>query len=609
MPPVPGTVVGGAIVPTDSADSYPVTDPQWGKGGLRRVLTTTARNAIPIPRLEKGMQVFVAADSITYQLNESWSGGTPVDADWTAFGSGGSIGGTIAANQVAVGTGTNTIGGSSNLTVDADTNTLRAAAGLDWTYNLAEQRYISTTGSDSNNGINPLTPWLTAQHANDRTDGGPTGAIINNFAAGSYSSGTITAPAQFYGRAVGGGSGLGGSVAMYIGDETTPSNVVWSSNDTIFSNERFNTNCNAAFLFSGIQFVGVGGNTAILNEIGSAVVGACDFQQLGAAIETSGQSITVIVPAGPDPLIINNITGNALQCEDGAVIFSANSITATDIGGRFVNVGRKSSMFFDQGLTISATSSATPGISGIQVEGGLWKSGENNTFTMDGFLTGLVMSEYGRFNGEQDNAFEFNNCGMVASLTDSASLITSNDGSCSFSIGGTTPSTRNFSLEGQAYVLNQINVNTGSREIPMSWFTEARALADTDYVLATDWRYKTSSTVTLPGRVLPSVSGWLTDQGISDIAVPIYVAQKPEIFPRFTITYRTANGPAPGPTSVSDSYTVYVNGSATAMSGVIVDGRTVTVDVSPQVLEVGDEVSIFLVADANTLADTITVSY
>lgn len=82
---VPGIVLGGTAVPTDSADTYAVTDPVWGKGGLRTVATIADRNAIPIPRLEKGMLVHVIADGNTYALKDTWTGGLTVDADWQLF--------------------------------------------------------------------------------------------------------------------------------------------------------------------------------------------------------------------------------------------------------------------------------------------------------------------------------------------------------------------------------------------------------------------------------------------------------------------------------------------------------------------------------------------
>lgn len=105
---VAGTVVGGAIVPTDSADTYPVTDPQWGLGGWRASATTTTRNAIPVPRLQKGMVVHVLADGVDYQLKDTWGGAAlSVNADWEVF-AGGGAGGTWTPQGV---TTTGAVGG------------------------------------------------------------------------------------------------------------------------------------------------------------------------------------------------------------------------------------------------------------------------------------------------------------------------------------------------------------------------------------------------------------------------------------------------------------------------------------------------------------------
>jgi hypothetical protein len=84
--PVAGTVVGGAVVPSDSADTYPVTNPHYGLGGTRTLATTAHRNAIPSARLQEGMLVYVQADGKTYQLKAGYSVPT-VDANWAVFAS------------------------------------------------------------------------------------------------------------------------------------------------------------------------------------------------------------------------------------------------------------------------------------------------------------------------------------------------------------------------------------------------------------------------------------------------------------------------------------------------------------------------------------------
>jgi len=89
---ITGTVqVTGRIAPTSELDTYAVTDPQYGLGGLRSVATTSARNAITMKRRERGMMVYVEDVNTYYTL----IGGT-ADANWTVFtGSTGAAGGQL----------------------------------------------------------------------------------------------------------------------------------------------------------------------------------------------------------------------------------------------------------------------------------------------------------------------------------------------------------------------------------------------------------------------------------------------------------------------------------------------------------------------------------
>ena len=73
-----GVRIGGFISPTDTADTFPVTKPEFGLGGLRTVNNTTARNNIPSDRREEGMLVYVLGDQTYYKLeggisNSDWS--------------------------------------------------------------------------------------------------------------------------------------------------------------------------------------------------------------------------------------------------------------------------------------------------------------------------------------------------------------------------------------------------------------------------------------------------------------------------------------------------------------------------------------------------------
>jgi len=104
MAAIPGSVrFTGFIAPTDSTDTYPVTDPTWGLGGLRRVSGTTERDLISTGRREAGMLVFSEGDDTYYKLGSGLT-----NSDWTAFLTG-STGGGTSADLWSASTGTNSI--------------------------------------------------------------------------------------------------------------------------------------------------------------------------------------------------------------------------------------------------------------------------------------------------------------------------------------------------------------------------------------------------------------------------------------------------------------------------------------------------------------------
>ena len=66
---IPGTIpLSGVIAPSDDADTYPVTEDIYNKGGHRSVNTLVDRDSIPHDRRKNGMLVYVESTSLTYQL-------------------------------------------------------------------------------------------------------------------------------------------------------------------------------------------------------------------------------------------------------------------------------------------------------------------------------------------------------------------------------------------------------------------------------------------------------------------------------------------------------------------------------------------------------------
>lgn len=84
MAQIKGQNVIAPVVPFDTADVHPSHEARYGKGGYRTVATIEERDAIPAPRLEAGMLVYVQADGTAYQLGEDLT-------TWTEFASGDSL--------------------------------------------------------------------------------------------------------------------------------------------------------------------------------------------------------------------------------------------------------------------------------------------------------------------------------------------------------------------------------------------------------------------------------------------------------------------------------------------------------------------------------------
>ena len=81
--PISGTVtVSGIVAPTSTSDTYPVTDPKYGLGGLRSITggVGDALTDISSARREEGMMVYVSNTSKYYKLV-----GGIADVNWTEF--------------------------------------------------------------------------------------------------------------------------------------------------------------------------------------------------------------------------------------------------------------------------------------------------------------------------------------------------------------------------------------------------------------------------------------------------------------------------------------------------------------------------------------------
>lgn len=110
---IPGGVrLTGFIVPNDSADTFPVTKPIYGLGGLRTVDTLIERDAIVSPRREEGMLVYVKENGQYYQMTSGLT-----NSDWVNLNLSTPISTTVSVTTI----GTNNYTGTSTPTITAYT--------------------------------------------------------------------------------------------------------------------------------------------------------------------------------------------------------------------------------------------------------------------------------------------------------------------------------------------------------------------------------------------------------------------------------------------------------------------------------------------------------
>jgi len=84
-----GINVTTSIVPGTTEDIFPTHMALYGKGGWREVATVAERDAIPDPRLEVGMSVYVASEKKLYILSSLDTTTTPYTKTWSLFSAGG----------------------------------------------------------------------------------------------------------------------------------------------------------------------------------------------------------------------------------------------------------------------------------------------------------------------------------------------------------------------------------------------------------------------------------------------------------------------------------------------------------------------------------------
>lgn len=181
----PATVPSGAVTVT-ATSSYDST-----ASATTTVSVVAASTPVAVSISPTSASVQAAG---TKQFTASVTGTTNTSVTWLVNGvqSGNSTVGTVSATGLYTAPTQVPSGGSATVTArSAYDSTKSASATVTVTTSNVNHYYVSTTGSDANNGLSPQTAWATINHADATAAIGAGGTIIH-VAPGTYSQAVTT---------------------------------------------------------------------------------------------------------------------------------------------------------------------------------------------------------------------------------------------------------------------------------------------------------------------------------------------------------------------------------------------------------------------------------
>lgn len=503
------------------------------------VADVTARNAIPAIQRYQGMLVFLTSTSEIYQLQ----------------------GGILDVNWVLVSPGV---------------NYLPADVGV------AQDIYVATTGNDSNNGDTALTPYLTLNRARQRISGSSIGGYWRvNIADGTYAE-TLIVPEFVGGR---GSASMGNSMVEWIGNETTPGNVVISNGSTIVT--MFN--CDTAHLFAGIEFVGTGSNIGIFSTRSVFFIRNCSFTDCGVAVLATGQSHGQWLASTAGSTITN--PDIAFQSNNSSFFIISEGLTLTGVTTHCFQVSNNAVLGFTGSITTDATADAGGATAYVQASnGGLINMSSNATHNVDGFDEPIRVIVGGQFQDNPDGTWNLNDCGVVARVTENSRFTSALSGTTTYNNTGTTPD--EVQKGDLAYIYSTF--------IPTTWYTYQQ---DTNANFGCDFRYRITAESRHLGALPVGVTRFFAGDQLVTNALPMLICDRPAAYiDELRVVSRVGNGAAH-----TDTYTVMVNGVASTITGAITNGTSLTVTNAIAALVAGDLVTVQVETDAATAAEDVFV--
>ncbi len=552
----------------------------------------TARDAIPAIQRYAGMIVTVQSPLQSYQL-----GAGLTNADWVPFGTGavtmiGSVDCIPFVDHTDVNLLRTNVFFNRNVSTGLIYNSIGFNASIDSIYNV----YVSTTGSDSNTGYDPLSPWLTIAHAISQANLAGGGKYVINVADGTYSTVSFDVP-DTISRQV---EDLGlETMIEIVGNETTPGNVIFSNTSSTI---LYQNSGKTVLFVRGVQFQGGGANTCINQSSGKIYLRNVNFHNFGR-VSNSYRDSEIYTFAG------------------------TNGIVITDTFTGFV--GDSSLTFFNNSnITMSPVSAASP-CNLFTLYNSSFINGTGTTITVNGFpITGtgyyftakdsyINLGIFSGFTGSSiDGPFYIDGCTYV-DVGDNNSLTFT--GSSSIAI-----------IKGKSYI-NDAGTNIWNfSSVPASGiqlsgdgqFASPAILRSgililndiVDYITypsdqnytrySFDNRYTDKIVFTALGKLTQGAStAEIGPLGETTTMQPLYIATGKAQITNLNINTRVSSG-----FLLPDTYTIYVNNIATALSVSIVNSNAGSVTGIVN-LVAGDVVTLRFSTSIITQAEDLYVQF
>ena len=555
-----------------------------------------ARDAITSGQRYEGLWCYVVDSDgggtpATYQLQNGIT-----NSDWVLIGSGAAITGSGAVNRLAIWTTPSALTSNANLSFPTTTQLLRSENGVATNFNVNVERWVATTGSDSNDGATALTPWLTLEHAMQQCPKLGSGRYLIHVANGTYANTAFSVPAFESNLDF----GEGFSTFIHIqGDPGTPSNVVLQNTAAIMG---YHNQPNVILFIEGVRFEGDPAQVGLQVTAGILRMSDCEIDnyQVFAQNSDMGQFITdsTITLTDTYTLVLNRFGSVQLNSDiihTPPTPLTSDPITVTSYGG----------------VVVHRTGDITMTCPALAAQGALFYFdntqfllGQNSVFTVnDGDAFMYCENSIGK--SGDGNAVYVNSGNSLFSLI----------GNSNFIDGTNTLWRSNSSL---TFV---IPMSTGARFTSPN-FTEAGTLpgpfiAGNDlvtyvnyqnpvnyYAASDDNRYVDVSTFTCLG-VLPQGGSLMLigPAGISSAEQYIKTVERTEQLLGIRVYTGVANGAAH-----TDTYFAYVNGASSGLSVALTNTATNSATAASLItLSAGDRISVRCTSDAATAAENITV--